>query len=132
IAHLASEMGDAAPHLLLVGTTTGDAFFHEVESLRSTIAALKSEQLVHWTGFVPDDELRHLLSGSLALALPSENEGFGLPAVEAAACGVPVIATTASPLPDLLEGGGFFIVPGDDAALTTAMRALATNRELRC
>ena len=84
------------------------------------------------TGFVPDDELRHLLSGATALVLPSENEGFGLPAVEAAACGTPVIATTASPLPELLEGGGIFVAPRDDVSLIAAMRSLATNRELRC
>jgi glycosyltransferase involved in cell wall biosynthesis len=54
-------------------------------------------------------------------------EGFGLPAVEAAACGAPVIATTASPLPELLADGGIFVPPGDDAALLAAMRRMATD-----
>ena len=47
-----------------------------------------------------------------------------MPAVEAAACGTPVIATTESPLPELLEGGGFFVEPGSLDALTGAMRRL--------
>ena len=70
-------------------------------------------------------------SGALALVLPSENEGFGLPAVEAAACGTPVIATTQSPLPDLLNGGGIFVPPGDDSTPVSALRLLSTNEALR-
>src|SRR5262249_44900546 len=75
--------------------------------------------------------LRHLHSGAVALVLPSENEGFGLPAVEAAACGTPVIATTESPLPGLLEGGGLFVPPRDERALATAIERPARNEPLR-
>lgn len=118
------------PHLLLVGTTSGDVFFGESGKLRALIAECGTEALVHWTGFVPDDALRALHSGAVANLLPSECEGFGLPAVEAAASGAPVIATTESPLPELLEGGGIFVAPGDEAALTEAMRRLLNDREL--
>jgi alpha-1,3-rhamnosyl/mannosyltransferase len=51
--------------------------------------------------------------------------------VEAAACGTPVVATTASPLPALLEGGGIFVAPGEDAALTVALRLLLTDEATR-
>lgn len=127
---LASESADP-PHLLLVGRTDGDVFHGNLEQIRSAIRGAGTESLVHWTGFLEDDEVRHLHSGALALLLPSECEGFGLPAVEAAACGTPVIATTQSPLPQLLEGGGFFVPPGDDAALEDAMRQLAGSEVLR-
>ncbi len=122
---------DRPPMLLLVGTTTGDVFLGEAGRLREQIRAAGTEDLVRWTGFVPDDELRHLSSGAVALLLPSEAEGFGLPAVEAAACGTPVVATRESPLPELLEGGGFFVAPGDVDAMETAMRRLLDDPVLR-
>ncbi len=130
-AALAADDPEHAPHLLLVGTIEGDGFFSEVQKIRCLIAEAGTEALVHWTGFVADDELRHLHSGALALLLPSECEGFGLPAVEAAACGIPVVATMESPLPQLLEGGGIFVPPGDDAALAEALRLLAGDELLR-
>ncbi len=113
-----------APHLLLVGTTGGDVFHSDQARIRGLITAQGTDSLVHWPGFVPDDALRHLYSGAVALLLPSACEGFGLPAVEAAACGAAVIATTASPLPQLLQGGGWFVEPGDLDGLTRAMTAL--------
>jgi glycosyltransferase involved in cell wall biosynthesis len=63
--------------------------------------------------------------------LPSASEGFGLPAVEAARCGTPVIATTESPLPQLLDGGGLFVRPGDLPSLETAMDRLVADAGLQ-
>ena len=84
-AHAEVARGLAVPpHLLLVGTLTGDVFHGESGRLRAIVAECGTESLVHWTGFVPDERLRQLHSGALATLLPSECEGFGLPAVEAA------------------------------------------------
>lgn len=125
-AAVAQEMSEP-PHLLLVGTIDKDVFHGDQAKIRQAISAAGTEPLVHWTGFLPDAELRHLHAGAVALLLPSACEGFGLPAVEAAACGTPVVATTASPLPQLLAGGGIFVPPGDEAALTSAIRQLLTD-----
>lgn len=119
------------PNLLLVGSLTDDVFHASVRQIREAVEAEGTGERVHWTGFLPDDELRRLHTGAAALLLVSSAEGFGLPAVEAAACGSPVIATTASPLPDVLEGGGMFIEPGDVAAIADAMRALLDDPGLR-
>lgn len=119
------------PHLLLVGTIDKDVFHGDQAKIRRAIAEAGTEALVHWTGFVPDEELRHLHSGAVALVLPSANEGYGLPAVEAAACGTPVIATVASPLPQLLEGGGIFVRPGDETALVAALRLMLDDEPAR-
>jgi len=120
-----------APHLLLIGRLSGDAFLGAGSALRSLVASLGTAALVHWTGFVADEELRALHTGAVASLLPSESEGFGLPAVEAAACGTPVIATTASPLPQLLAEGGLFVQPGDIAGLANAMRLLLRDAPAR-
>ena len=130
-AALAAGRNGRAPYLLLVGTLTDDVFHGDQGTLRRAIDRAGTSALVRWTGFVPDEELRHLHTGAVALVLPSHNEGFGLPAVEAAACGAPVVATTSSPLPELLEGGGLFVDPRDDAALEAAMRALLDDSALR-
>lgn len=128
---VAAGRNGEAPYLLLVGTLADDVFHGDQARIREAIVRAGTERLVRWTGFVPDEDLRHLHAGATALVLPSQNEGFGLPAVEAAACGAPVVATTASPLPQLLEGGGRFVAPGDPAALAAAMRALLDEPGLR-
>jgi alpha-1,3-rhamnosyl/mannosyltransferase len=119
------------PVLVLVGAIEYDPLFGSQGRIRDEIKRCGTESHVRWAGFVPDDELRHLLSGAIALVLPSESEGFGLPAVEAAAWGVPVIATVESQLPQVLEGGGIFVAPRDEVALGSAMRLLATDEAQR-
>ena len=130
-AAVARRMGDGAPLLLLVGPVSEDVFHGSIEAIRSDIASHGTESLVRWTGYVSDADLRHLYAGARALVLPSAAEGFGLPAVEAARCGTPVIATTASPLPELLAGGGFFVAPGDIQGLTAALEKLCGDPALQ-
>jgi glycosyltransferase involved in cell wall biosynthesis len=108
--------------LVLVGDYAGDVFHHDLAGIRAEIERAGVSARVHWTGFVPDEELRFLYAGALAVVLPAFEEGFGLPAVEAAACGAPCIATRESPLPEVLEGGGFFFDPLDARALGEGLR----------
>ena len=112
--------------LVLVGPND-DAFHQDLVGIRAAIEESGTAELVKWAGYLPDDEVRHLHSGAVALVLPSVAEGFGLPAVEAARCGTPVVATTASPLPQVLEGGGLFVRPDDPRALDAALEHLLTD-----
>jgi glycosyltransferase involved in cell wall biosynthesis len=130
-ANVCAERPEQDLQLLLVGDTTGDNFHIDVEGLRAAVARCGLGDRVHLPGFVPDEELRHLYSGTLALVLPSLEEGFGLPAVEAAACGAPCVATLRSPLPQLLADGGIFIDPTDGAQLERALGRVADDAGAR-
>jgi glycosyltransferase involved in cell wall biosynthesis len=130
-ASLLKELGGEGPYLLLVGPGDEDVFHENRAAIERAIADAGTERFVIWTGFVADEDLRQLDSGALALLLPSRAEGFGLPAIEAAACGTPVIATTESPLPELLEGGGIFVNPGEVSSLLSAMRRIVAEPAVR-
>ena len=72
---------------------------------------------------VPEDELAALYSGALALAFPSLYEGFGLPALEAIACGTPVLAQNSSSLPEAVGSAGC-LLPNDQAAWVAALERM--------
>jgi glycosyltransferase involved in cell wall biosynthesis len=72
------------------------------------------------TGQVADDELAALYSGAHALVFPSEDEGFGLPTVEALACGTPVVACASPALREVLGTRASFVEPGDMEGLLEA------------
>ncbi len=74
------------------------------------------------------DFIRHYAKAALAV-VPSIYEGFGLPAGEAMACGVPVIATTGGALPEVVGDAGVLVPPGNPAALAAAIRDLLDNPE---
>jgi glycosyltransferase involved in cell wall biosynthesis len=76
------------------------------------------------TGHVSDEHLAAIYSGAHALVLPSEDEGFGLPAVEALACGTPVVACEGPALHEVLNGRATFVEPGDLEALILAAEAV--------
>jgi glycosyltransferase involved in cell wall biosynthesis len=75
------------------------------------------------TGQVSDEHLAAIYSGAHALVLPSEDEGFGLPAVEALACGTPVVACEGPALREVLNERATFVEPGDLEALLQAAQA---------
>jgi glycosyltransferase involved in cell wall biosynthesis len=71
------------------------------------------------TGRLGDEDLAAIYSGAHALVLPSEDEGFGMPAVEALACGTPVVACELPALREVLDTRVTFVTPGDLRALVT-------------
>jgi glycosyltransferase involved in cell wall biosynthesis len=80
-------------------------------------------------GYVPDDRLRALLTGASALVYPSRYEGFGLPPLEAWACGTPAIVADTPSVREATEGRGAYVPPGDVSA-TAALIARALRGEL--
>src|SRR5207237_777195 len=75
------------------------------------------------TGHVPDDDLAAIYSGAHALVLAAEDEGFSLPAVEALACGTPVVACEVHALREVLDGRVTFVEPGDLRGLSPPVSA---------
>jgi glycosyltransferase involved in cell wall biosynthesis len=82
-------------------------------------------------GYVPDADLPALLSGALAFIYPSLYEGFGLPLLEAMACGTPVICSNASSLPEVAGDAALLVDPTDTEALADALARLVADEGLR-
>jgi glycosyltransferase involved in cell wall biosynthesis len=117
--------------LLLVGDYQGDAFHSAYESLRQAVHRKRLEDRVCFTGYVPDEVLVDLYNQAEVLILPSLEEGFGLPAFEAAACGTPVVTSSAGPAANLLGPAAWAFPPDDVRALTNGLRDLLNDATRR-
>ncbi|MFL5845943.1 MAG: glycosyltransferase family 4 protein [Solirubrobacteraceae bacterium] len=82
-------------------------------------------------GPVPDDDLPALYAGAQAFVLPSLYEGFGLPVLEAMACGTPVVASDRTALPETCGGAALLVDPLDQGAIADAVLAAIGDEELR-
>jgi glycosyltransferase involved in cell wall biosynthesis len=93
------------------------------------IRALGIQDDVIFTGFVPEAELPAYYNAADLFVFPSLIEGFGLPPLEAMACGCPVIVANTSSLPEVVGEGGILVNPDDNDALTESMgKVLIDNR----
>jgi glycosyltransferase involved in cell wall biosynthesis len=95
------------------------------------LAEAARHERVRMLGFVADADLPALYRGATLFAFPSLYEGFGLPVLEAMACGVPVVCSNVSSLPEVAGEAALLIDPHDEAALTEAMRRGLTDEALR-
>lgn len=92
---------------------------------------LDVETRVRFLDYVAYTELPKLLGGALALTFPSLWEGFGLPALEAMACGTPVITSKLSSLPEVVGDAAMLVDPYNVSELAAAMKMLANNAQLQ-
>ena len=81
-------------------------------------------------GYVSDEDLRHLYAGATAFVFPSLYEGFGLPALEAMACGCPVIVSDGSSLREIVADAGLLVNPQSVDDIAAAMKRLAEDPAL--
>lgn len=86
---------------------------------------------VVWLGYVPEDDMPSIMAGATMLVFPSLYEGFGFPAAEAMAAGVPVLTSTAGSLPEVVGDAACCVDPLSVAEIRTAMERLLTSPEER-
>jgi glycosyltransferase involved in cell wall biosynthesis len=119
------------PSLIIVGDLESNAYLSSASTMRDQIARLGLAQLVFLPGFVSDETLACLYSGATAVVLPSLAEGFGLPAVEAAACGAPTILSDLAAHRETLGDAALFFPPTDATALTQQLSRILDDAHLR-
>jgi glycosyltransferase involved in cell wall biosynthesis len=114
-------------HLVIVGK-------EETWYAPTVRAAAKKSQVadrIHFTGFVDDEELRRMYGACDLFVYPSFYEGFGLPILEAMACGRAVACSNTSAMPEVADSAALLFDPADQRDLVFAMRDLLLNPELR-
>jgi glycosyltransferase involved in cell wall biosynthesis len=115
------------PHKLVVAGRRG--WLSDSTMERAERSPYRSE--IIFPGFIPEADLPTLYSAAETFAFPSHYEGFGLPVLEAMACGTPVVASRASSLPEVVGDAGMQVDPDDSDHLASALELLALNPEMR-
>ncbi len=96
-------------------------------SARRVLRLMAGDRTMHYLGVVPDEELRQLYTAAECFVYPSEEEGFGLPPLEAMACGTPVVAMRCTSLPEIVGRAGLLVEPGSVTRLADALEGLLQN-----
>jgi glycosyltransferase involved in cell wall biosynthesis len=157
--HVASKYGVSKDYVLTVGTVVphknlttlveamkilrarGELFFQLLvvgakgwknarlrEAIRSS--SLTDED-IRFLGFVPEEDLPVLYSGACSFAFPSLYEGFGLPLLEAMACGVPIVASNTSSIPEVVGDAALLVPPTQPEAFAEAILRVRNDKDLR-
>jgi glycosyltransferase involved in cell wall biosynthesis len=122
----ARRAGMTALSLVLAGTDRGVG-----ESLCAMAEQANAPDAVVLLGSITERRLRSLYRGAAALVYPSVYEGFGLPLIEAMACGTPVIASRVTSIPEVVGDAGVLLDPAETGAWTTAMLEVVSDQHLR-
>jgi glycosyltransferase involved in cell wall biosynthesis len=130
-ARLRAERGPTVPLLVIAGELDGAAYLSSTTAVRERIAGQGLESAVRLPGYVSDETLACLCSSATAVVLPSLAEGFGLPAVEAAACGAALALSELPTHRETLGDAALYFAPTDVGALTATLHRLGRDESLR-
>ena len=124
-----NEIGSSVPRLILISPTPERDWFYKV--VQQKIARLSLQDDIIILGNVPDEDLPSFYSGAEALLLPSLYEGFGLPAIEAMACGTPVIASDICSLPEVVGDAAMLVDPYSVHSIADGIRKILSDETLK-
>ena len=112
--------------LVIIGDTIS-----QYPAVRQAVLKSKMEHAVRFLGFVPFDTLRCFYEAAAAFVFPSRHEGFGLPPLEAMACGTPVVTSNVSSLPEVAGDAAMLVNPGNVFDIARGIRDVLTDEPLR-
>lgn len=124
-AQLKQETG--IPHQLVLAGSP----WYGAEAIYAAVRSFGIEQQVCFPGFVPNEELPSLYAGADLFVFPSLFEGFGIPLLEAMACGTPLCASNVASIPEVVRDAGLLFDPANVDAIQQAMDTLLADRNLR-
>ena len=125
--HIIVTTGQAAGARLVIAGHW-DPHFPQARELAERLRLMDQ---VHFAGPIPEDDLPAVYAGAWLFAFPSLYEGFGLPVLEAMACGTPVICSNTSSLPEVAGDAALAVDPLDARALAAAMHRVLVDEGLR-
>ena len=131
IARLLDAYAMLAPRHPHVNLVIGGKRQWQTGEIDTTLQRLNLGQRLHFTGYVDDTDLPALYSAAELFVFPSLYEGFGLPPLEAMACGAAVVTSNTSSLPEVVGDAAVLIDPYDVSALADAMDRLLSDAALR-
>lgn len=106
---------------------TGDT----TKELSELASKLKITNRLVFLGFVPEEDLPSIYRGAMAVMLVSLYEGFGIPIIEAMACGVPVLTSNVSAMPEISGGAAHLVDPMNEGAISAGIEKIVNDTELR-
>lgn len=122
-----AKLSQEFPDLQLVITGKKGWYY---EGLFRLVDELKLNDRVVFTGYIKEENKPALLSGASVYTFPSVYEGFGLPALEAMACGTPVVASNTSSIPEVTGKAALLVSPHDEQGWIEAIRRILTDKKL--
>ena len=122
-----AKLSQDFPDLSLVLTGKKGWYY---EGLFRLVEELRLSHRVVFTGYIQEEDKPALLSGAALYCFPSVYEGFGLPALEAMACGTPVVASNISSIPEVTGKAAILVSPHDELGWIEAIRRLLTDKKL--
>lgn len=134
LVNLTAASVDISLDICLIGSgfeTAGNLGHPELSSFKDFLSKFYNHPKVHILGFINEDDLICVYNLAYVLLMPSFYEGFGLPILEAQACGCPVITSNTSSIPEVARDAAIFVNPKNAAEISKSIQSITSNASKR-